>query len=56
MVRFGYTATSVGFVYTMPYAIATGLAPVLGIFIDKLGFRVHVMILGVVSMIFAHAI
>ena len=40
----------------MPYLIATILAPILGIFIDKFGMRVHVMIMGSVFMIIGHAI
>lgn len=54
--RFGYTSTSVGFIYTMPYIIATAFAPVLGIFIDKFGYRVHIMVAGSLFMIAGHAI
>lgn len=56
MTRFGYTATSVGFIYTMPYIIATVLAPILGIFIDKFGYRVHIMVAGSIFMIMAHLV
>lgn len=54
--RFGYTETSVGFIYTMPYIIATVLAPILGLFIDRFGYRVHIMVGGSCFMIFGHAI
>lgn len=40
----------------MPYIIATVLAPILGIFIDKFGYRVHVMIMGSVFMIIGHTV
>jgi len=40
----------------MPYLIATCLAPVLGIFIDRFGFRVHIMVAGSLFMIAGHLI
>lgn len=40
----------------MPYIIATVLAPVLGIFIDRFGFRVHIMVAGSLFMIAAHVV
>jgi len=54
--RFGYTETSAGFVFTMPYLVAAFMSPFTGLFVDKFGHRMRVIIIGSLFNVAAHVI
>ena len=54
--RFGYDEVSAGFVFTMPYLVAAFMSPFTGMFVDKFGHRMRVIIIGSLFNVLAHVI
>jgi MFS family permease len=55
-VRFGYTEVGAGFVFTMPYVIAAVMSPITGLYVDRYGNRMTVIIIGSLFNVIAHVI
>lgn len=53
--RYGYDEEQAGFFFTLPYLVAAGASPLIGMFVSKFGYRMTVTLVGNFLMIFAHA-
>lgn len=54
--RFGFSEVAAGFLFPMPYMVAAISSPLIGLFVDKKGYRKEVALLGSLVMILAHTI
>lgn len=52
--RFGYSEIEAGWFFTLPYLVAAGLSPPIGLFVSKFGYRMTVTCFGSFLMICAH--
>jgi MFS family permease len=54
--RFNFTEVGAGFFFTMPYVIAAIFSPITGLFVDRYGHRMTVIIVGSLFNVVSHII
>jgi MFS family permease len=54
-IRYGFSITEAGFIFTLPYVIAAIFSPILGLIVEKFGHRNQVSIAGSCCMVIAHS-
>lgn len=53
--KYGFSSTYAGFVMSLPYTISAGMSPVLGFFVDKVGYSASWVALACAGLAAVHA-